>query len=151
MASRRRWSGLVGEKNVSFDRDGVCDGMGLAQMEYNPYIAVENNASKLEKPYIVKDVEQAQVVSRSRVKTWHVLFLTVMILFVGAQLVMMETALNGLHYEIEKTKYEVDLLRGENDAHYQHLSELSQIDRLKQILSTVEGLELDSSRIFRLK
>lgn len=151
MENRRRWSGLVGEKNASFDRDGVYDEMGLAQMEYSPYIAVENNKSKLEKPYIVKETEQVQVVKRSRVKVSHVLILTGMLLFVGAQLVMMETALNGLHYDIERTKYEVDLLRGENDAHYQHLSELSQIDRLKQILSTVEGLELDNSRVYRLK
>lgn len=120
-------------------------------MEYNPHVAVEVNAPKIKKPYVVKDIEQVQVVQKSRVKTWHVLFLTVMFAIVGAQLVMMETALNGLHYDIERTKYEVDLLRGENDAHYQHLSELSQTDRLKQILSTVEGLELDNSRVYRLK
>lgn len=124
--------------------------MGLAQVKYNPSVAVDISAFQKQKPYIVKEVEQVQVQKKSRVKAWHVLVLTVMIAFVGTQLVMMETALNGLHYEIERTRYDINMLRGENDAHYQHLSELSRIDRLKEILASVEGLELDNSRVYRL-
>lgn len=125
--------------------------MGLAQLKFNPYVAVDIEASQRQKPRIVKEVEKVQVQKKSRVNGWHVMILALLFLGVGTQLVMMETALNGLHYEIERTKYEVALLRGENDAHYQHLSELSQIDRLKGVLAGVEGLELDNSRVYRLK
>lgn len=85
----------------------------------------------------------------SRVKTPHILLITGLLVLVGTQLVMSKTSLNDLHYEIERLQVQTNQLKGENDAHYQHLSELSQMNRLKEIVN-IEGLTLDNSRVYKL-
>lgn len=99
---------------------------------------------------ITKQPAKSVPKNRLKVQTGHLLVISGIALTLVYEIVISRAQLVDLHYQIEKIEYEVDQLRTEKNAYYQHQAELTKLSRLKEAIQS-EEVELEGSRIYRLE
>lgn len=99
---------------------------------------------------INKQPAQAVPKNRLKVQAGHLLVISGIALTLVYEVVISRAQLVDLHYQIEKVEYEVEQIKTERNAYYQHQAELTKLSRLKDAIQS-EQAELEGSRIYRLE